>query len=35
MRNAFKILAGKHERKRALEDLGADGEIKSGWIIRK
>jgi hypothetical protein len=33
MRNAYKILVGKPERKRPLEDLGIDRKIILEWIL--
>jgi hypothetical protein len=33
MRNAYKILVGKHENH--LEDLGIEGRIISEWILGK
>jgi hypothetical protein len=35
MRNAYKILVGKPERKGALKDLGICGQIILEWILGK
>jgi hypothetical protein len=35
MRNTYKILVGKHERKRPLEDLGVNRKIILKWILGK
>jgi hypothetical protein len=35
MRNAYKILDGKPERNRQLEDIGVDGKIILEWILGK
>jgi hypothetical protein len=35
MRNAYKILVGKHEGKNHSEDLGVDGGIILEWILGK
>jgi hypothetical protein len=34
-RGAYRILAGKYERKSHLEDLDADGTIILKWILKK
>jgi hypothetical protein len=33
MRNSYKILVGKPERKNHSEDLGVDGKIILEWIL--
>jgi len=35
MRNAYKILVGKHEGKRPLGRICVDGRIILEWILRK
>jgi hypothetical protein len=35
MRNAYKIVVGKPDRKRHLGDLGADEKITLRWILKK
>jgi hypothetical protein len=35
MRNAYKILVGKHERKNHFEDPGVEGKIILEWILGK
>jgi hypothetical protein len=34
-RNVYKILVGKSERKKLMEDLGVDGWIILKWILGK
>jgi hypothetical protein len=35
MRNAYKMLVGKPEGRKPLEDLGVDGKIILNWILGK
>jgi hypothetical protein len=35
MRNIYRLLAGKLERRDHLEDLGVDGKIILDWILGK
>jgi hypothetical protein len=34
-RGAYRVLVGKHEGKRSLEDLGIDGRIIVKWTFKK
>jgi hypothetical protein len=34
-KNAYNILVGKPEWKRHLEELGVDGKMIIGWILKK
>jgi hypothetical protein len=35
MRNAFKVLVGRHEGNRPMGDLGIDRRILLKWILKK